>query len=161
VLSWWANSQGRNALTRCGWSFRHNRAPQSLRLCVSAPLRLCGDHSFATFAPSRETCSELEAFGVNGARPESKSKMHKGNAHRKTTSGISHGLVQSRGCGTPHAAPIHHGNPRLPRVLRSKLCLEVSRPVQSHLNHTRTPDRDEAATHATAPLSRPTAKCLW
>jgi hypothetical protein len=60
VLSRWANSQGWNVLTRCGWSFGHSRAPQSLRLCASAvilpspssPLRaknvLCGQFSALT-----------------------------------------------------------------------------------------------------------------
>jgi hypothetical protein len=118
VLSRWANSQGWNVLTRCGWSFGHSRAPQSLRLC--------GDPSFAVFAPSREKCSVWAVLGVDHARPGSKRKTQRRKTTRKQTSGTSHGLVQQRIASTLRTRPqsimaIHAS----PRVLRSKLCLEV------------------------------------
>jgi hypothetical protein len=36
VLCRWVMNTRRNVLTRCGWTFGHSRAPETLRLCASA-----------------------------------------------------------------------------------------------------------------------------
>src|SRR5436190_20560592 len=97
------------------------------RSAISASVPLGGERSFAPFAFSRKRSSANKAFEVDSASPRPKRKTQRGRTNRKKTSGTSHGLVQQRIASTLRTRAPSIMAIRAPsRVLRSKLCLEVT-----------------------------------